>query len=112
MGEGETGCDVMNRFWTWLTRFAYWRATRKDDWRGNRGRRRFIPVGLPGNRDPENPCSFYDPIKRHPTVLLPMEFGPCQTDGHYQCSDCSFIAIEKFEERYPKRARAEADRDY
>lgn len=62
-------------FWLWLTRFAYYRVYNK------RGK---VPVGLPGNRDPDNVCVNYFP------VLNPSGLGPCLTDGHYLCAECEW----------------------
>ena len=41
------------------------------------------PVGVPGNRDPESPCSAFEP---RPRKLG--DFDDCQSDGHYLCSEC------------------------
>lgn len=63
-------------FWTWLLRFAYRRVKSSNK----------MGVGIPGNRDPENPCPSYAPRKR-----LPGD-GPaeCRSDGHYLCKECVF----------------------
>jgi hypothetical protein len=62
-------------FWVWLCRFAYRRA--KHSFTSH-------PVGLPGNRDPENECEYYAPRKRHINDAKAV----CETDGHYLCKDC------------------------
>ncbi len=41
------------------------------------------PVGVPGNRDPDSPCTAYEPTK--PSLDA---WGDCQTDGHYLCKEC------------------------
>ena len=41
------------------------------------------PVGIPWQRDPENPCKFYEPFKRSPN-----SWHDCETDGHYLCKQC------------------------
>ena len=38
--------------------------------------------GAPGVRDPEYPCSGFDPGE--PTLS-----GECETDGHYMCDECT-----------------------
>lgn len=37
-------------------------------------------VGMPGVRDPENPCEAFQPGKPG---------GTCETDGHYICDECT-----------------------
>ena len=65
---------MIKNFWRWLCIFAYRRAglTIKEK-----------PTGLPFNRDPEDPCSAFEPRK---TRLG--EWSDCQTDGHYLCREC------------------------
>lgn len=41
------------------------------------------PVGVPGNRDPESPCTAFEPRKRKLG-----DFSDCLTDGHYLCALC------------------------
>ena len=41
------------------------------------------PVGVPGNRDPEAPCTAFAPRPRHWN-----DWGRCETDGHYLCAEC------------------------
>lgn len=63
-------------FWSWLARFAWRRAI-------NRLPEAAKPVGLPYNRDPENPCEFYEPRPRRVNT-----WADCQSDGHYLCATC------------------------
>jgi len=42
-----------------------------------------MPVGIPGNRDPDNPCYSFAPRPRFPD-----DWGDCDTDGHYMCDGC------------------------
>lgn len=72
------------QFWTWLCRFAYRRAAKRGK----------LPVGLPGNRDPESPCAHYFPVKN------PSGHGPCESDGHYMCRDCEWLTAERREELF------------
>lgn len=41
------------------------------------------PVGIPWQRDPENPCEFFEPFKKSPNM-----WQDCETDGHYMCGRC------------------------
>lgn len=70
------------RFWVWVARIAVRHAYK-------RGR---IPVGLPGHRDPDNKCREYFP------VLKPSGKGPCESDGHYLCSECEWITQGRIDE--------------
>jgi hypothetical protein len=36
--------------------------------------------GQPGVRDPENPCTAFEPG---------LPDGDCETDGHYMCDECT-----------------------
>jgi hypothetical protein len=68
-------------FWVWLCRFAYRRIKVGMHKK---------PIGLPGNRDPENICEAYSP--RRP---LKSDFGAdCETDGHYLCKECALRGLE------------------
>lgn len=40
-----------------------------------------IAFGAPGIRDPENPCSEFQPGPTSPSAR-------CETDGHYLCDEC------------------------
>lgn len=73
MNEPKTG--IRKRFWVWVARLSVRHAF-------NRG---CVPVGLPGNRDPENKCAHYWPVKQ------PSGHGPCESDGHYLCADCEWL---------------------
>lgn len=64
-------------FWLSIMRFAYKRIKYNQD---------KMPIGIPGNRDPENPCTGYSPRKRL-SGDYPAE---CETDGHYLCKECVF----------------------
>ena len=68
--------------WAWFARLAVRRAFTRGP----------VPVGLPGNRDPEHPCAHYFPVKRPGG-------GPCESDGHYLCSDCEWITPGRLAER-------------
>jgi hypothetical protein len=41
------------------------------------------PTGIPGNRDPDNPCPAFEP---RPCKLG--DFTDCESDGHYLCAEC------------------------
>lgn len=41
-------------FWYWVARFAYRRYARRQKANNQ------MPVGIPGNRDPENPCTAFE----------------------------------------------------
>ncbi len=43
------------------------------------------PIGAPGLRDPEHPCSEFIPIN---TAWGNTHSGHCETDGHYMCDEC------------------------
>ncbi len=66
----------MTRFWLWLCRFASSRLPK--------GKK--MPHGIPGIRDPEAPCTGYEPRKH--------EHGDyeCESDGHYLCAECAHLA--------------------
>jgi hypothetical protein len=64
----------MRPFWRWLALYAYRRWARPGTPK---------PVGIPGNRDPDNPCHAYEPRT--------WRFGDwkdCRGDGHYLCHEC------------------------
>jgi hypothetical protein len=42
------------------------------------------PVGIPGNRDPDNPCSAFAPRPR-----MAGDWADCESDGHYLCLECA-----------------------
>lgn len=67
----------MERFWKWLALFA-WRR-----WVKRLPVQKIWPVGVPGHRDPDNPCEFYEPRRQRLD-----EWGDCDGDGHYLCDDC------------------------
>lgn len=53
-------------------------------------------VGIPYERDPDNPCEGYEPFG-HGLA----SFHNCETDGHYLCRKCCHkIAVEDSE--YPE----------
>lgn len=61
-------------FWAWLARFAYRRWAKPVE---------KMPMGIPGNRDPDAPCAAFAPRPKRSN-----DFGDCQTDGHYLCGEC------------------------
>lgn len=61
----------MKSVWKYLALFFYRR------WVDSEGHK---PVGIPGNRDPELPCTSYEPRR--------VRLGDCMTDGHYLCREC------------------------
>jgi hypothetical protein len=67
----------MKWFWKKLSLFAYRR------WRDGQGGDTCKPDGVPGNRDPDNPCTGYAPRKRQLG-----DWCDCATDGHYLCKEC------------------------
>ena len=63
-------------FWRWLCRWTYLRwMAHEPNWRTKK------PVGVPGNRDPEHPCTWFAPGK-------PDGSNTCEGDGHYMCQEC------------------------
>jgi hypothetical protein len=70
-------------FWKWLMLFAYRRYAKSMKQK---------PVGIPGNRDPENICECYEPRKKKPG-----DWDDCQSDGHYLCKECCHLFEESVE---------------
>lgn len=64
-------------FWHWLARIGYRRYARIAKASGAK------PVGIPGNRDPDAPCTAFEPRARKHG-----DFGDCDSDGHYLCAEC------------------------
>jgi hypothetical protein len=62
-------------FWKAVCLFAYRRWAKP-------GHKK--PVGIPGNRDPDCPCTGFEPTPRHKGPA----WDDCQTDGHYLCDEC------------------------
>lgn len=60
--------------WRAVARFAYRRWVRHGDPK---------PTGIPGNRDPDAPCTAYAP-----RPWREGDFRDCMTDGHYLCGEC------------------------
>lgn len=54
-----------------------------------------IPVGIPGNRDPNAKCEYYKPIKHKQGVYYP---STCNGDGHYLCKKCIYFTDDEAEE--------------
>jgi hypothetical protein len=74
------------------------------------------PVGIPGNRDPDYPCSGYEPVPIELARQLSFNSGnpfwqDCQTDGHYLCAECCHRAPTKeyAEEDCPGHVASELD---
>jgi hypothetical protein len=68
--------------WKFIALFAYRRWARRDP-------DTLKPTGVPGNRDPEQPCTAYSP--------RPYELGDwndCESDGHYLCRECAHLTRE------------------
>jgi hypothetical protein len=65
---------MIRAFWKFVCLFAWRRWVRPGDRK---------PAGVPGNRDPENPCDFYEPRKKRLN-----DWDDCLTDGHYLCREC------------------------
>lgn len=57
-------------------------------------------TGIPYERDPENPCKWYEPFKRGKWY-----FDNCETDGHYLCEGC--IHKKKYQEKEEEEDDAE-----
>ena len=64
-------------FWPWLAKMAYRRCMQRAPASNQK------PVGIPGNRDPLNPCTGFEPRPRKNG-----DWGACQSDGHYLCREC------------------------
>lgn len=63
--------SIRERLWWCLARFCYRRVRR---WCTE------MPVGTPTIRDPQSPCSVFEP-GRHAGFR-------CPGDGHYLCGEC------------------------
>lgn len=61
----------------WLLKFIYRRLTKICK------QQHVKPIGIPLQRDPDNPCDMYEPTKRGQFA-----FDDCETDGHYLCRKC------------------------
>lgn len=66
--------ELLRSFWRSVALFAYRRWVRPGGPK---------PVGIPGNRDPDNPCRVFEPRPRRPG-----DFADCLGDGHYLCREC------------------------
>jgi len=64
----------MKFFWKWLCLFSYRRYAIATE---NK------PTGIPNNRDPNHPCTGYEPRTKRT-----MDWGDCDGDGHYLCDEC------------------------
>jgi hypothetical protein len=64
------------------TKRDFWRAVALFAYRRWASAGHPKPVGIPGNRDPEHPCTGFEPRRKHPS-----DWG-CQSDGHYPCEGC------------------------
>ena len=71
----------MKSFWKFVALFAYRR------WASGCPTK---PTGVPGNRDPDNPCTAYDP--RPPKWN---DWGRCESDGNYLCAECAHYVREE-----------------
>ena len=67
-----------NAVFVWIIHALYRRLDRKL----------IMPVGLPGQRDPDNVCEFYSP--RNPIG----QASGCISDGHYLCKGCHWLDME------------------
>jgi hypothetical protein len=77
----------MKYFWKFITLFAYqrWESAEKNK-----------PVGIPHNRDPENPCEGYAPREKRLG-----DWDDCETDGHYLCKNCAHRSADlKYKYKY------------
>ncbi len=66
---------MSRRFWKWVALFAYRRWAEPNSVK---------PTGVPGNRDPDSPCTAYEPRPAHWN-----DWGTCESDGHYLCDECA-----------------------
>lgn len=66
-------------FWHAVAKFAYRRYIRRSEDNGVR------PVGIPGNRDPQNPCTAFVPSRASGFRR------DCEGDGHYLCRECALL---------------------
>jgi hypothetical protein len=71
-------------FWRWLMRWAYRHWALAEPVK---------PVGIPGHRDPENPCTAYAPRPARWN-----DWQDCHTDGHYLCRGCAHRAVQAVRE--------------
>ena len=69
----------------WLIIFLYQIYTKKCE------QTNIKPVGLPLNRDPDNPCPGYEPKKYGRGQF---KFDDCEGDGHYLCKNCVHLQKE------------------
>lgn len=74
--------------------------------KSNGKRIRFLEeVGAPSIRDPEYPCSNYEPIN---TAYGDEHSGTCETDGHYMCIKCvNREPLESYEELSHENVKGE-----
>ena len=80
-------------FWEKL-RQECWRQVMVFAYRRMRIIARIEPVGIPGRRDPENPCHGFEPRRAGDK-----DWGHCQGDGHYLCQECAHLeAPEELDE--------------
>ena len=70
-------------FWLRLCRFAFRRLKQVTP---------YMPVGIPGIRDPLSPCDVYAPRKRRS-----LDFA-CWSDGHYLCRECAHYVATSTED--------------
>ena len=61
-------------FWPWVCRTAYRKLAKAQS---------KMPCGVPGYRDPDVPCSGYEPRR-----VEDGDWTDCETDGHYLCDEC------------------------
>jgi len=68
---------MLRAFWRAVALFAYRRWAKGEPCK---------PWGVPGNRDPDNPCLVYAPRKRQWN-----DFVDCQGDGHALYKECCHL---------------------
>lgn len=67
----------MKRIWRSICLFAYRRWATAET---------VHPIGIPGERDPDNVCGVYAPRK-----WKIGDFRDCRGDGHYLCNRCCHL---------------------
>ena len=75
--------NIKGLFWLALLRYAYKKTGIPEE---------RMPVGIPGNRDPNARCDGFAPRNRFGSDFT------CDGDGHYLCKECAHHKKEEEDE--------------